>query len=103
MSRKPKGATGKDGKSANTKIGRDKLPPDPEGDNDQRATSATKAVKAYQKACQVETENAVADLLVDLMHLCDRVPRLGNFDAQLLRAYDNYEEETATDAEYARM
>lgn len=71
-----------------------KLPPDPEGANEERAATAKKAVAAFRKASGTDMCDAVADLLCDLMHLCDRDHRLGNFDDELHRAWSFYEEET---------
>lgn len=103
MSRKTKCASGPHLKSANTTTRKDKLPPDPEGSNDHRAAVPKELIEAFRSACQVDPEDTVGDFLTNLMHLCDRVHRLGTFDAGLVRAYSHYKWETATDAEYARM
>ena len=78
-------------------------PPDPEQKNDMRAATANVAIVAFRKAYSVEREHALGDLLASLMHLCDREPSFGDFDNSLESAYRHYTEETATDAEYARM
>ncbi len=74
------------------------LPPDPEGMNDKRATWAEHALEEFMLQTGTDPENALADLLVDLMHLCDRVPETyGEFDAQLSRARGHYANETSDD------
>lgn len=78
-------------------------PPDPEQKNDMRAATANVAIVAFRKAYSVERENASGDVLASLKHLCDRDPSFGDFDDSLKSAYRHYTEETATDAEYARM
>lgn len=70
------------------------LPPDPYRENENRGASAMKAVKAYRKATATDEGDLVGDLLADLMHLCDRQPRLGVFEECLNRAYRFYAEET---------
>lgn len=69
-------------------------PPDPEEMNDDRASWAGYALKTFQDVTGADGEDALSDLLCDLMHLCDRRPDLGNFDAMLERARANYKEET---------
>ena len=103
MNRKSKHTSGQHARPENTMRTKDRLPPDPEGMNDHRASVAKELVRAFCKACQVDRQDAVADLLCNMMHLCDRDHRLGGFDAGLIRAYRHYRAETATDAEYARM
>ena len=68
------------------------LPPDPEGQNDNRALWAEAAVVAFEAQTGTDREDALADLLCDLMHWCDR--NGGNFKFALDRARRNYEEET---------
>jgi hypothetical protein len=60
-------------------------------------------MSAFLKLGGIDKVDAVGDLLDNLMHLCDRDPELGKFDAALDNAYCHYARETATDAEYARM
>ena len=48
------------------------LPPDPEGMNGERAQWAKEALTAFQRATRADDEDAVKDLLCNLMHLCDR-------------------------------
>jgi hypothetical protein len=70
------------------------LPPDSEGMNDNRAVLAGKALDAFIASSGADEEDAVGDLLVDLMHWCDR----NNYDFDLAfdRALSQYEAETAT-------
>lgn len=68
------------------------LPPDPEGMNDDRAAWAGLAVAAFQDATGCDPEDAICDLLADLMHWTDRENY--DFDAALIRARDHYEAET---------
>ena len=69
-----------------------KLPPDPEGMNDKRAAWAGTALAAFMKETGTEDEDALGDLLCDLMHWCDR--NNYDFDAALDRARGHYEAET---------
>ncbi|MCA8270381.1 hypothetical protein [Burkholderia vietnamiensis] len=68
------------------------LPPDPEGKNRERATFAREALEAFRRACRCDEEDAVKDLLCNLMHWCDRngVEFAVAFDAALCA----YREET---------
>jgi hypothetical protein len=68
------------------------LPPDPEHMNDDRAKWAQAALRAFRKATGADEEEALGDLLCDLLHWSDR----GNFDfeAALDRARMHYEAET---------
>lgn len=73
----------------------DELPPDPEGMNDERAQWAETAIKAFMRETGTDPDDAVADLIADLMHLCDRDwANYGKFGAQLARAKRHYKEET---------
>ena len=71
------------------------LPPDPEGQNGDRAAWAESAIVAFEAATGTDREDALADLLCDLMHWADR--NGADFASQLDRAYRNYEEETAAE------
>ncbi len=102
MSRKTTRTSGKRCRFANTTTGRDKLPPDPEGENDRRAAFAQEAVNALRKATFVDRKDAVADLLANLMHLCDRDRQLGGFYSALISAETHYDAETAGEAGYSR-
>jgi hypothetical protein len=68
------------------------LPPDPENMNDDRAKWAQAALRAFRKATGADEEEALGDLLSDLMHWSDR----NNFDfeAALDRARMHYDAET---------
>jgi hypothetical protein len=68
------------------------LPPDPEGMNDNRADWAGCAVRQFQCVTGTDFEDALADLLCDLMHWSDR--NNFDFDAALDRARFHYEAET---------
>lgn len=73
----------------------DKLPPDPEGRNDERAAWAEAAVNAFIGVCRTDPEDAIADLITNLRHLCDREhATYGTFEAALRRGNMNYEAET---------
>jgi hypothetical protein len=83
-------------KSPNTTRGakrRSKLPPDPEGMNSDRALWAASAIYRFQQQTGTDHENALCDLLCDLMHWSDR--NNFNFGTTLTRAYGHYEAETA--------
>jgi len=67
-------------------------PPDPENKNEYRAKWAQAALRAFQKATGADAQDAVCDLLCDLMHLSDR-SEFG-FEAALGRARKHYEAET---------
>ncbi len=71
-----------------------RLPPDPEGMNDDRAEWALSAIRHFQTITGTDFEDALSDLLCDLMHACDRDPELGVFSTQLKRAVACYAEET---------
>jgi hypothetical protein len=70
------------------------LPPNPDGLNSARAEWAQAAIIAFRKVTGAE-EEALSDLLCDLMHLADRQGE--NFYASLGRAINNYVEETRHD------
>ena len=67
--------------------------PDPEGQNDKRAEWAEEALLAFMHETGTDQEDAVSDLLCDIMHYCDRDNRL-NFEHQLTRARGHYVVET---------
>jgi hypothetical protein len=52
--------------------GRSPLPPDPEGMNGSRAEWAGYALAAFRSQTGCDREDALADLLGDLTHWCDR-------------------------------
>ena len=68
------------------------LPPDPEGQNDDRALWAEAAIEAFEAETRTDREDALPDLLCELMHWCDRNGQ--DFDAMLSRARGCYGEET---------
>lgn len=71
------------------------LPPDPEGMNDKRAAWAGAALATFVQGTGSEEEDALGDLLTDLMHYSDR--KSYDFDAALDRAHAHYEAETANE------
>lgn len=74
-----------------------RLPPDTDGFNDQRADFARTIVVVYRALTHSGQEEAVTDILNNLMHLCDRDPGFGNFEKELARAVQNYDWETEAD------
>lgn len=72
------------------------LPPDPENMNDERARWAASALRAFRRATGADAEEALSDLLSDLMHWSDR--NVFDFEAALDRARMHYEAETASEA-----
>jgi len=68
------------------------LPPDPEGMNNRRAAWAGQAIAAFMAATGTDREDAVADLLADLIHWCDRNGQA--FGHEMARAKDHYQAET---------
>ena len=71
------------------------LPPDPDGMNFDRASWADQAISAFRGATGTDREDALSDLLADLMHWADRAGY--GFDEALDRARAHYEAETARD------
>jgi hypothetical protein len=69
-----------------------KLPPDPEHMNDDRAAWAASALTAFMRCTGTDLEDALGDLLANLMHWCDR--NNYDFDAALDRARAHYNAET---------
>jgi hypothetical protein len=69
------------------------LPPDLDEMNEYCAECAAAALLIFQNLTNSDREDAVSDLLADLMHWCDRHGR--NFDNELRRALYHYEEETS--------
>ncbi len=72
-----------------------KLPPDPEGQNDDREDWANTALRTFMKTTGADREDALCDLLCDLMHWCDRNGQ--DFDRELARARNHYRDETTPD------
>src|SRR5438874_664600 len=65
------------------------LPPDPDGMNNSRAQWAATALSAFMDETGTDEEDALADLLADLMHWADRSSSA--FNAALERARMHYE------------
>lgn len=70
------------------------LPPDPEGMNDERAGWAEDTLDHFRAVTGTDEEDALADLLCDLMHWCDRNAINTTFEAELEKARQHYREET---------
>ena len=68
------------------------LPPDPDGQNADRAEWAHRAVLAFENATGTDREDALADLLADLMHWCNVYGQ--DFDRELCQARSHYQAET---------
>jgi hypothetical protein len=88
---RPSGDAGQDSASQSNRT----LPPDPDNMNDDRAKWAQAALRAFRKATGADAEEALGDLLTDLMHWSDR--NNFDFDAALDRARMHYEAETASE------
>lgn len=71
------------------------LPPDPENMNDERADWAESALQAFEARTHTDREDALGDLLGDLMHWADR--NNFDFDAAFDRAKSCYRQETGAD------
>jgi hypothetical protein len=71
------------------------LPPDPEAMNNDRSEWAAAALRHFQCTTGTDFEDALADLLGDLMHWCDR--NAVHFDDELSRARMHYEAETMSE------
>lgn len=69
------------------------LPPDPENMNDSRAEWAGLALSTFMERTGADQEDALGDLLGDLMHWADR--QNFDFDLALERARWHYEAETS--------
>jgi hypothetical protein len=68
------------------------LPPDPDNLNDDRSAWAASALATFMQITGTDQEDAVGDLLADLMHWCDR--NNYEFELALIRARGHYEAET---------
>ena len=71
---------------------REQLPPDPDRMNDDRSSWAGVALASFMHVTGTDEEDALGDLLSDLMHWSDRNDY--DFDAVLDRARAHYEAET---------
>lgn len=69
------------------------LPHDPDNQNGNRAAWAEAAIAAFVVATGTDPEDALADLLGDLIHWCDRNGL--DFDHELHRGRGYYADETA--------
>lgn len=72
-----------------------------EVNNEKRADWAQLAVDRFRRACSTDKEDAIADLITNLLHLADRE----GFDPihQLERGRMNYEAEVEEEKEMARL
>ena len=77
------------------------LPPDPDGQNGDRSDWADAAIQAFRAMCGTDPEDAVADLLVDMRHYCDRHGY--NWIAEYDRSQMHYEAETRSDEQIAKV
>jgi len=75
--------------------------PDPEGMNAERASWARQALATFKAETRCGEEDAVADLMTNLMHHCDRAGL--DFIAEMGRAVRNYEQETSSEFESAGL
>ncbi|MCA9062663.1 MAG: hypothetical protein KDA96_06375 [Planctomycetaceae bacterium] len=73
------------------------LPPDPEDMNERRSKWADAAIRVFRNVTGTDEEDALGDLLADLMHWSDR--NQYDFEAALFRARDHYEAETCDPAQ----
>lgn len=71
------------------------LPPDPDGMNEKRADWAANALSTFVGDTKTDAEDAVSDLLVDIMHWCDR--NSTDFERELARSLNHYRSETTVD------
>jgi hypothetical protein len=69
------------------------LPPDPDNMNDSRAEWAGATLSTFMRETGTDQEDALVDLLADLLHWADR--NRHDFDLALERAREHYEAETA--------
>jgi len=60
--------------------------------NDSRAAWAGQVIDLFALTTGTDKEDALSDLLADLMHWCDR--HQVSFDGELVRAREHYEAET---------
>jgi hypothetical protein len=73
------------------------LPTDPDELNADRARWAAAALAEFRRQTGADLEDAVSDLLADLMHWCDRHGQ--TFGDELRRARGHYEAETTVSLE----
>ena len=77
------------------------LPQDPDRLNAHRALWAAAALAELRRQTGADLEDAVSDLLADLMHWCDRFGQ--EFPKELRRALNHYQEETAASLEMTTL
>lgn len=65
--------------------------------NHKRAGWARNAIDTFMDDTKTDKEDAIADLLCDLMHMCDQDANFGNFKEQAERAVRIYEGEIIDD------
>ena len=70
------------------------LPNDPDNMNEWRACVARVALNAFQEATGTDDQDALGDLLGDLLHLCDRTDAYGTLDEGLRLGRAHYRDET---------
>ena len=76
-------------------------PQDPDRLNAHRALWAAAALAELRRQTGADLEDAVSDLLADLMHWCDQFGQ--EFPKELRRALDHYEEETDASLEMTTL
>jgi hypothetical protein len=74
------------------KANKPQLPPDPDGQNNDRAKWAEAAIKEFERETGTDREDGLADLLCDLMHWADR--NGFDFAAEMNQAAYHYDAET---------
>ena len=77
------------------------LPQDPDQLNADRALWAAAALAELRRQTGADLEDAVSDLLADLMHWCDRFGQ--EFPKELRRALNHYQEETDASLEMTTL
>jgi hypothetical protein len=80
---------------------KNKFPPDPEKTNTSRAAWAGAALRHFRCITGADHEDALGDLLCDLMHWSDR--NNYDFDLALSRAHGHYEAETSAPPVYRSL
>ena len=82
-----------DNQCAERAVSQDELPPDPEGRNEDRSQTALDALRTLVTSTGADTEDALSDLLCNLMHFADRYDF--DFESELGRAEMHYRAETS--------
>jgi hypothetical protein len=73
------------------------LPPDPDARNGDRAEWARQTLEHFQELTRTDLEDALADLLCDLAHFCDREGVSSQHEFR--RAIGMYEHETEAEGD----